>query len=73
MLAALHPGRVRQPHPLCARQSYNRSSDSMVRIYSTTWGGFLAWMLAYLPTTIQQIALGEMYGGSDRVVDSCLR
>jgi 4,5:9,10-diseco-3-hydroxy-5,9,17-trioxoandrosta-1(10),2-diene-4-oate hydrolase len=73
MLAALHPRRVRSLILFAPANPYNRSSDSMVRIYSTAWGGFLAWMLPYLPTTIQRIALGEMYGGSDRVVDSCLR
>jgi pimeloyl-ACP methyl ester carboxylesterase len=73
MLAALHPKRVRSLILFAPANPYNRSTDSMVSIYSTRWGEFLAWMLPYLPTTIQRIALGEMYGGSDRVVDSCLR
>jgi pimeloyl-ACP methyl ester carboxylesterase len=30
-------------------------------------------MLPYLPAAIQRIALGKMYGGSDHVLDSCLR
>lgn len=73
MLAALYPKRVRSLILFAPANPYNRLSDSMVRIYSTTWGGFLAWMLPYLPTAIQRMALGEMYGGSDRIVDSCLR
>ncbi len=72
MLAALHPTRVRSLILFAPANPYCRSSDPIVRIYSTPWGGFLAWMLPYLPTHIQRIALGEMYGGSARVVESCL-
>jgi len=35
-------------------------------------GRVFACLLPYLPTQIQRMALGEMYGGSDRVVESCL-
>jgi len=73
MLAALHPRRVRTLILFAPANPYSRSSDLMVRVYSTPWGGFLAWMLPYLPTPIQRIALGEMYGGPDRVVESCLQ
>jgi pimeloyl-ACP methyl ester carboxylesterase len=73
MLAALHPKRVRRLILFAPVNPYSRSSDLMVRIYSTTWGGTLAWMLPYLPSPIQRIALGQMYGGADRVVDSCLQ
>jgi pimeloyl-ACP methyl ester carboxylesterase len=73
MLAALHPRRVRRLILFAPANPYSRSSDLMVRVYSTAWGGFLAWMLPYLPAPIQRIALGEMYGGAHRVVDRCLR
>jgi 4,5:9,10-diseco-3-hydroxy-5,9,17-trioxoandrosta-1(10),2-diene-4-oate hydrolase len=73
MLAALHPTRVRRLVLFAPANPYCRSADPIVRTYSTPWGGFLAAALPYLPTPIQRIALGEMYGGSDRVVDSCLR
>jgi 4,5:9,10-diseco-3-hydroxy-5,9,17-trioxoandrosta-1(10),2-diene-4-oate hydrolase len=73
MLAALHPRRVRSLILFAPANPYSRSSDLMVRIYSTPWGGALAWMLPYLPAPIQRLALGEMYGGPDRVVDSCLQ
>jgi pimeloyl-ACP methyl ester carboxylesterase len=72
MLAALHPTRVRRLILFAPANPYCRSGDPVVRTYSTTWGGFLAGMLPYLPTRIQRIALGAMYGGSDHVVDSCL-
>jgi pimeloyl-ACP methyl ester carboxylesterase len=45
----------------------------MMRIYSSPLGGFLAKLLPYLPPPIQRKALGQIYGGADRVVDSCLR
>src|SRR5580658_741442 len=72
MLAALHPQRVRRLILFAPANPYCRSADPIVRTYSTPWGGFLAAALPYLPTPIQRIALGEMFGGSDRVADSCL-
>jgi pimeloyl-ACP methyl ester carboxylesterase len=73
MLAALYPRRVRRLILFAPANPYCRSSDLMVRTYSTSWGGFLACTLPYLPAPIQRIALGEMYGGPDRVVDTCLQ
>ena len=73
MLAALYPKRVRSLLLFAPANPYSRSSDVMVRVYSTRWGRLLAWLLPYLPTPIQRIALGSMYGGSDRVVDRCLQ
>jgi pimeloyl-ACP methyl ester carboxylesterase len=73
MLAALHPRRVRRLILFAPANPYNRSSDVMVRIYSTAWGGVIARMLPYLPARIQRIALGGMYGGADRVPDRCLQ
>jgi 4,5:9,10-diseco-3-hydroxy-5,9,17-trioxoandrosta-1(10),2-diene-4-oate hydrolase len=73
MLAALHPRRVRRLILFAPANPYCRSSDLMVRIYSTRWGGILARMLPYLPAPLQRIALGEMYGGAHRVPDRCLQ
>jgi pimeloyl-ACP methyl ester carboxylesterase len=73
MLAALRPKRVRKLILFAPANPYSRSSDVMVRVYSTRWGGLLAWMLPYLPAPIQRVALGPMYGGPDRVVDKCLQ
>ena len=73
MLAALHPRRVRRLILFAPANPYCHSGDPIVRTYSTPWGGFLAWVLPYSPAPIQRIALGELYGGADRVVDGCLR
>jgi pimeloyl-ACP methyl ester carboxylesterase len=73
MLAALHPKRVRRLILFAPANPYCRSSDVMVRVYSSSWGGLLAWMLPYLPSPIQRVALGEMYGGPEQVRDNCLR
>jgi pimeloyl-ACP methyl ester carboxylesterase len=73
MLAALHPTRVRRLVLFAPGNPYNRSSDLMVRVYSTRWGGLLARMLPYLPAPLQRIGLGEMYGGAHRVPDKCLQ
>lgn len=73
MLAALHPKRVRRLILFAPANPFSRSSDPMIRLYSTPWGGLLAWTLPYLPVRWQRIALGKMYGGTDRVLDRCLR
>jgi len=39
MLAALHPRRVRRMLLFAPANPYSRSSDLMVRVYSTRWGG----------------------------------
>jgi pimeloyl-ACP methyl ester carboxylesterase len=72
MLAALYPRRVRRLILFAPANPYSRSGDPMVRTYSTPWGGLLARMLPYLPARIQRRALGEIYGGADCVVESCL-
>ncbi len=73
MLAALHPERVRRLVLFAPANPYNRSTDPVVRLYSSWWGGLVAWVVPYLPASIQRIALGGMYGGAARVVDSDLQ
>ncbi|HEY1576760.1 MAG TPA: alpha/beta hydrolase [Terracidiphilus sp.] len=73
MLAALQPKRVRSLILFAPANPFSRSSDLMVRVYSTAWGGILAWMLPFLPAPMQRIALGEMNGGADRLPDRCLQ
>jgi pimeloyl-ACP methyl ester carboxylesterase len=73
MLAALHPKRVRRLILFAPANPYCRSSEVMVRFYSTRVGGLLAWMLPYLPSPIQRVALGAIYGGPERVLDRCLQ
>jgi 4,5:9,10-diseco-3-hydroxy-5,9,17-trioxoandrosta-1(10),2-diene-4-oate hydrolase len=73
MLAALHPRRVRRLILFAPANPYCRSSDRLVRAYSTSWGGFVLRILPYLPALAQRMVLGEMYGGPDRVLDVCLR
>ena len=72
MLAALYPRRVRRLILFAPANPFSRSSDPMIRLYSTPWGGLLAWTLPYLPARLQRIALGKLYGGPDRVLDRCL-
>lgn len=71
--AAMYPTRVRRLILFAPANPYSRSSDMMVRVYSTRWGVVLGRMLPYLPSPFQRLALGEMYGGPDRVPDSCLQ
>jgi pimeloyl-ACP methyl ester carboxylesterase len=73
MLAALYPNRVRRLILFAPANPYSHSSDLIVRIYSTAWGRYVARILPYLPAPIQRIALGEMYGDRERMVDSCLQ
>ena len=73
MLTALYPKRVRRLILFAPANPFSRASDPMIRLYSTPWGGLLAWTLPYLPVRWQRIALGKMYGGADRVLDRCLK
>jgi pimeloyl-ACP methyl ester carboxylesterase len=73
MLAAMNSRRVRRLVLFAPANPYSRTSDLMVRVYSTRWGGVLLGMLPYLPKRIQRIALGEVYGGGDHVVERNLR
>jgi 4,5:9,10-diseco-3-hydroxy-5,9,17-trioxoandrosta-1(10),2-diene-4-oate hydrolase len=73
MIAALHPLRVRRLILFAPANPYSSSSDFIVRVYSTVWGRCVARMLSFLPKPMQRIALGQMYGGPDRIVDSCLQ
>jgi pimeloyl-ACP methyl ester carboxylesterase len=73
MVAALRPRRVSRLILFAPANPYSRSSDAILRIYSTKWGRFVARMLPYLPTPIQRIALGQMYGGAKHVADTCLQ
>jgi len=72
MLAAMYPRRVSRLILFAPANPYCRSCDPIVRTYSTPWGEFFAWMLPHLPRPIQRVALGDVYGGSDRVVSRCL-
>ena len=71
--AAMYPARVRRLILFAPANPYSRSSDVMVRVYGTRWGVVLGRMLPYMPSPFQRLALGEMYGGTDRVTDRCLR
>lgn len=73
MLAALYPKRVRRLILFAPANPYNRSTDPVVRLYSSWWGGLVAWMVPYLPASIQRIALGGMYGGAGNATESDLR
>ena len=73
MFAALHPERVRRLILFAPANPYCRCSDPIMRLYSSPWGAYLAMLLPYVPTPVQRIALGQIFGGTDRVVDSCLR
>jgi 4,5:9,10-diseco-3-hydroxy-5,9,17-trioxoandrosta-1(10),2-diene-4-oate hydrolase len=73
MLAAQHPRRIGRLILFAPANPYCRSTDAIVRTYSTPWGGFLFYLLPHLPVSVQRIALGEMYGGPSQVVDHCLQ
>ena len=64
MLAALYPTRVRRLILFAPANPYNRSSDPVVRMFSSRLGGLLAWIVPYLPAFIQREAIGGLYGGA---------
>jgi len=72
MLVSLYPKRVRNLILFAPANPFSHNSDPMIRLYSTPWGGLLAWTLPYLPGHWQRVVLGRMYGGTERVLDRCL-
>ena len=73
MIAALHRRRVRRLILFAPANPYSRSSDLIVRIYSTAWGRLIARTLPYIPAWLQRIALGKTYSGPDRIDDGCVQ
>jgi 4,5:9,10-diseco-3-hydroxy-5,9,17-trioxoandrosta-1(10),2-diene-4-oate hydrolase len=73
MLAALYPTRVRRLILFAPANPYNRSSDPVVRMFSSRLGGLLAWIVPYLPGFIQREAIGGLYGGASYVNESRLQ
>lgn len=73
MLAALYQTRVRRLILFAPANPYNRSSDPVVRMFSSRLGGLLAWIVPYLPGFIQREAIGGLYGGAAYVNESRLQ
>ena len=73
MLAALYPARVRRLILFAPANPYSRSSDRMVRVYSSPFGIVLGRMIPYFPAPVQRLALGEGYASPDRVADHSLQ
>ena len=73
MLAALYPARVRRLILFAPANPYSRSSDRMVRVYSSPFGIVLGRLIPYFPAPVQRLALGEVYGSPDRVADHSLQ
>jgi 4,5:9,10-diseco-3-hydroxy-5,9,17-trioxoandrosta-1(10),2-diene-4-oate hydrolase len=67
MLAARHPRRVRSLILFAPANPFSRSTDRMVRLYSSVPGRFLARLAPSLPTWIHRIALARMYGDPARI------
>lgn len=73
MLTALYPSRVRRLILFAPANPYSRSSDRMVRVYSSPFGIVLGRLIPYFPASVQRLALGEGYGSPDRVADHSLQ
>ena len=73
MLAAVYPHRVRRMILFAPANPYSRSSDRMVRVYSSPFGVVLGRLIPYFPAPIQRLALGESYDSPDRVADHSLQ
>jgi pimeloyl-ACP methyl ester carboxylesterase len=73
MLAARHPDRVRSLILYAPANPFSDSSNFLVRVYSTWFGSLIASCAPYLPSPMQQFALGRMYGDPARIPDGCLQ
>ncbi len=72
MLAARHSERVRSLVLFAPANPFSDSSDTLVRVYSTTMGRQIARLAPYLPAVLQRFALGRMYGDPRRIAPDCL-
>ena len=72
MLAATHPERVRSLILFGPANPFSRSSDGMVRLYSSLTGRLLARSVPLLPSWVHRVALGRMYGDRRRIRAGCL-
>jgi pimeloyl-ACP methyl ester carboxylesterase len=68
MLAARHPERVRSLVLFAPANPYSNAGDTLIRIYSTGFGRWLARVGPYLPRRAQLFLLGRMYGNPKRIV-----
>jgi len=68
MLATRHPERVRSLVLFAPANPYSNAGDTLIRIYSTGFGRWLARVGPYLPRRAQLFMLGRMYGNPKRVV-----
>jgi pimeloyl-ACP methyl ester carboxylesterase len=72
MLRARHPRRVRSLILFAPANPFSRSTDGMVRLYSSVPGRFLARFAPRMPCLVHRIALGRMYGDPARIQPGCL-
>ncbi|GAC1423326.1 MAG: alpha/beta hydrolase [Acidobacteriaceae bacterium] len=72
MLAARHPERVRSLVLFAPANPYSRSSDWMIRFYSTAPGRLVARIGLRMPRRVHLVMLGRMYGDPKRIVPGTL-
>ena len=71
-LAAGHPERVRSLILFAPINPFSNLEYSLIRLYSSVPGRWLARVAPYLPQRVQRIALGRMYGDPARIADGAL-
>jgi pimeloyl-ACP methyl ester carboxylesterase len=67
MLAALYPERVRSLILHAPANPFSDIADPMIRFYRTPLGRWFADRIPTLPSHVQSLALGRMYGDASRV------
>jgi pimeloyl-ACP methyl ester carboxylesterase len=78
MLAARHPERVRSLILHAPANPFSNIADPLLHFYRTPLGHWFAHQLPYLPASLQELALGRMYGNHrhpvrDEVLDMYMR
>jgi len=72
MLAARHPQRVRSLVLHAPANPFSLAGDPLVRFYQSPLGRWFAGQVPNLPTKLQELALGRMYGNSKLVREEAL-
>jgi 4,5:9,10-diseco-3-hydroxy-5,9,17-trioxoandrosta-1(10),2-diene-4-oate hydrolase len=72
MLAAKSPARVRSLMLHAPANPFSHLADPLINFYLSSLGRWFAYRVATLPTPMQALALGRMYGDPAQVMDGSL-
>jgi len=71
-MAAARPERVRRLILVAPANPFSTECEPLLAFYQSSLGKWFATRVPFLPRTVQEVALGRMYGNAERVVNGTL-